>query len=97
MLEPGQRCTGCGVGMQTEEPEAIGYIAKNKVVQHRKKAREMAEYEANKAAGGSKEDADLVEEMRKQNVSQEIIMELNRSKVNPKKGSPEILDLEVLM
>lgn len=48
-------------------------------------------------AGASKEDADLVEQLRKQNVSQDIIMELTRSKVNSKKGSPEILDLDVLM
>ena len=87
------------MGLQTEEPEAIGYIAKNKVLQHQKKMRELAEFEVKEAmkAGASKEDADLVEQLRKQNVSQDIIMELTRSKVNPKKGSPEILDLDVLM
>jgi hypothetical protein len=61
--------------------------------------KELAEFELKEAmkAGASKEDADLVEQLRKQNVSQDIIMELTRSKVNPKKGSPEILDLDVLM
>ena len=87
------------MGLQTQEPEAIGYIAKNKVMQHKRKRRELAEFEVKEArkAGTSKEDADLVEQLRKQNVSQDIIMELTRSKVNPKKGSPEILDLDVLM
>ncbi len=87
------------MGLQSDEPETIGYIAKNKILQHQKKRKELAEFELKEAtkAGVSREDADLVEQLRKQNVSQDIIMELTRSKVNPKKGAPEILDLDVLM
>ena len=51
------------MGLQTEEPEAIGYIAKNKILQHQKKRKELAEFELKEAikAGANKEDADLVE------------------------------------
>ena len=86
------------MGLQTEDPDGIGFIHKHKLIQHHKKQRELREFEAKEAAKlVSKEDKDLVEHLRSQNVSQDVIMELTRSKVDPTRGGPEILDINALM
>ncbi len=66
-LEKEQQCTGCGVELQTETPDGIGYIPKNKLYKHQKKLielREFQEREMKDAQGVSKEDKDLVEYLK---------------------------------
>jgi hypothetical protein len=38
------KCTGCGVGIQSTDPEAIGFLSKMKIENHFKKAQEMKEF-----------------------------------------------------
>ena len=85
--------------MQVEDPDGIGYIPRNKLFKHFKKLQALREFEEKEAktAAVGKDDKDLIEHLRSQNVSQDIILELNRSKANPAKGGPEILDLDTLM
>ena len=93
------KCTGCGVEIQTKDPEAIGYMSKTRIENHQKKLDEMKEFQSKKSMidGLSGQDKHIVEYLRDQNVSEEVLLEFTRSQVDNSKASPEILDLNTLL
>lgn len=87
-------CTGCGVKLQHDVPNELGYLAKHKVEKHFAKQRELETQTTEPIPAGDKS---VIDFLRQQNMPEEVIMEFRRSQVDPNKAAPEILDLDTLL